>query len=411
MGDLPRKVSLRLLRDWETSSQYIADLLESYRQSDTSRSDRSSVQRLTYSVVRNQNLLHYWIGKYTRKRPDPTIRRILSQGFAELMLLDTPPHAAIGETVNLAPKHARSLVNAVLRNADRDRASLEKELPHLPPEVRWSIPRFLWDRWVEQFGEPEASSLCQWNHQPAVNYLRLNRLRPLPGVSFEKANLTPREGWRGFFHAPSDWPAEWIAQGHAYFQDPSTSCAIEALALKPGLCILDACAAPGGKTFAIAEALENQGDIWAADRSPNRLERMRDNLSRLGVKAHLFQHDWTEPPPEHLPRQFDRVLLDAPCSNSGVIRRRIDVPHRLTPQDYVQVTQLQKGLLHALAPLVAPQGRLVYSICSMDREESGALIQSFLKEHPEFSEGTSRLTLPWKDGVDGSFAVALHRTG
>ncbi|MFT5469252.1 MAG: 16S rRNA (cytosine967-C5)-methyltransferase [Verrucomicrobiales bacterium] len=406
-----RRVALGLLREWEKGNSFAADLIErGVRRGKLEPKDRGFVQQLLYSVLRNRTLLDYFAATFADGKLDPRTARVLQFGLAEAFLLGSAPHALVNETVSLAPAWSRRIVNAILRRATDEtvkQASLA-EIETLPPEVRWSTPLWLWKRWVGQFGEADAEALCRWNNLPAPVYIRLNPLNPPPG---ESENLDPSQ-FDGYQKVVGDLPKDWLASGQAYAQDPSTAHAIQLLDAQPGQTVLDACAAPGGKTFAIACAMKNEGRIIAADRDSERVERMRGNLDRLGVSiADPQVIDWLEPLPDSLAgTKFDRILVDAPCSNTGVMRRRIDVRWRIKPAEFDRLRKTQLQLLSALTPLLAPGGRLVYSTCSIDEEENSQLVGEFAEGlSEEFKLVDSAAIFPWKDGCDGAFAAAIDR--
>ncbi|MBA3650359.1 MAG: methyltransferase domain-containing protein, partial [Chthoniobacterales bacterium] len=178
--------------------------------------------------------------------------------------------------------------------------------------------------------------------------------------------------------------------------------------------VLDACAAPGGKAACLAEMMQNQGTLIAADQDETRLRRLRDNFERLGVvQARTVRCDWTDPESvqaaNFAPESFDKILLDVPCTNTGVMRRRVDVRWRLRPEDFARMPRQQGAILEAVAPLLRPGGALVYSTCSLEPEENEQLIAAFLRARPEFRLTKSAQTLPFRDTVDGAFAAECRR--
>ncbi|WP_156346310.1 RsmB/NOP family class I SAM-dependent RNA methyltransferase [Verrucomicrobium spinosum] len=283
-------------------------------------------------------------------------------------------------------------------------------MDRLPIAERTSHPSWLAERWTKQFGKSAAEALCEWDQQPASTYVRVNQLHPQPLTPEEVLPLEPIS-FPGFFRADT-LPREWLASGRCYAQDPSTVIACDLLAPQPGETILDACAAPGGKSAYLAQKMQNQGRILTCDSVPRRLQRMQQNLERLNVTiAENRQVDWTKPlPPIWKGVQVDRILLDAPCSNTGVMRRRVDVRWRLDPEVFVEMAQLQTKILSTLSPLLKSGGSLVYSTCSLDREENEDIIASFLVAHPEFKLVETRSSLPWRDGFDGAFAALLLKS-
>jgi 16S rRNA (cytosine967-C5)-methyltransferase len=206
-------------------------------------------------------------------------------------------------------------------------------------------------------------------------------------------------------------PNEALELGHCYIQDPSTAASSILLEPKPGERVLDACAAPGGKTAYLAELMKNDGFILACDRDPGRIRTMQENLERLGISvAHYAQHDWAKGDPPPGAAAFDRILVDAPCSNTGVMRRRVDVRWRLTADDFLRMQEEQRGILRGTVPLLKPGGVLVYSTCSIEPEENEEVV-SLLTQEFSFLKLVEQVSLlPFRDDFDGAFAAKLVRS-
>jgi 16S rRNA (cytosine967-C5)-methyltransferase len=202
-----------------------------------------------------------------------------------------------------------------------------------------------------------------------------------------------------------------LDSGHCYIQDPSTAIACQLLDAKPGEKILDACAAPGGKTAYLAQLMQNRGVIISCDRDRERLQILKDNVGRLGATiVHAVRHDWMR---NDLPKEiasiapFDRVLVDAPCTNTGVIRRRIDVRWRLRPGDFSRMSNEQLIISRAVLRLLKPGGILVYSTCSLESEENEKVVRRLRAELPTLGLQAEKDSLPFRDGFDGAFAAKL----
>ena len=264
--------------------------------------------------------------------------------------------------------------------------------------------------------------MCEWNNRPAPIYARINHLK----VSDEDflaeagpardADSTPqlRDGVPAKnFRRLTTIPNDALAAGHCDIQDPSTAAACLLLDPRPGERVLDACAAPGGKTGYIAELMNNEGVILAGDRDAGRIGTLRDNLEHLGVKiAQFIRHDWTggEPAPEIAAiSPFDRILVDAPCSNTGVMRRRVDLRWRLSPEDFARMQQEQLRIIKATIPLLKSGGVLVYSTCSIEPEENEEVVRTITEQFPSLKLVDQISLLPFRDGVDGAFAAKLLR--
>ena len=404
-----RKLALDILLECSQGDAYAHDLIDRHASRlRLEHRDAAFLHTLVFSVLRNVLLLDTWLDEVCdNKRLETRVHWLLRLGVAQLLLLEMAAHAAVNETVNLAQGKSRSLVNAVLRRAEREKATLLAKVSSMPLEDRCSHPGWLIERWNEQLGEDATVKLCEWDQQPADTFIRINRLHPEPLTADDTAAISPT-GHPEFFHVPQP-PRDWLAAGRCYVQDPSTSVACELLDPQPGDIVLDACAAPGGKTAYLAQLMRNKGRIIACDSSPRRIKRLQENLERLHVTiAETPVIDWTKSGARAFGGlQFDRILVDAPCSNTGVMRRRVDVRWRLQPWSFKEMVQQQTLILENLLPLLKPGGSLVYSTCSLDREENEGVIEALLQAHPNLKLKETERTTPWDDAVDGAFAARL----
>jgi 16S rRNA (cytosine967-C5)-methyltransferase len=280
--------------------------------------------------------------------------------------------------------------------------------------VRSSHPQFLIDRWMQRFGAENTAALCEWNNRPAPIYARINRLH-ISGDEFlsqhtDAEQLAQHDNFARLATVPDDA----LARGHCYIQDPSTAAACLLLGPLPGQKVLDACAAPGGKTGYLAELMQNEGLLVACDRDDGRIRTLRDNLERLGVQiARFARHDWTsnEPLPDTVAISlFDRILVDTPCSNTGVMRRRVDLRWRLIPKDFLRMQREQLRILRGTIPLLKTGGVLVYSTCSIEPEENEQVVDAIAQEFPFLKFVEQVRLLPFREGYDGAFAAKLRRT-
>ncbi len=404
-----RALAIKALCEWRDGHRFIdailQDLLARYP---LPSADRGFATELVYGVVRQLALLDFWIGRLRPRPVDDEARDLLRLGLYQLFLLRTPGHAAVFETVALAAARQRPLVNAVLRSAQRRMDELSAAAAAAPLEIRQSHPAFLMARWTRQYGAEAAAALCEWNNQPAPIYARRNPLRAAAGEVSEDA-LAEAPGFARVHEIP--WEA--LARGECYLQDPSTRVACELLDPQPGEVVLDACAAPGGKAALLAALMKNRGQLVACDRDAARVKTLRENLDRLGVtNACILQRDWLTAGASFeagTSSQFDRILLDAPCTNTGVMRRRVDVRWRLRADDFTRMAREQFGILRALFPLLKPGGTLVYSTCSLEREENEDVVAKTLAEFPGLELSEQKAVLPFRDGFDGAFAARLTR--
>ena len=366
--------------------------------------ERAFVQDLVYTTIRRIRPLRKILGALMKQWPKGELEALLYVGAAQILYMpDVPDFAAVSETVDAAkgcenPSIAK-VVNGVLRNVIRRRGEFEKMIASAPLEERESFPTALVRRWERRFGAENAARLCEWHNTPAETFLARR------DGSFAKLERGQRvEDVAGF------------AEGDFIVQDPGTRIAVDLLDPKPGERILDACAAPGGKTVQIAW---RGAEVTACEVNPKRRRRLEENLARLklgvevipelplvgtplrGVRGRLGE----TPLPDH----FDKVLVDAPCSNTGVLRRRPDARWNWSEEKLAALVKLQAEILDACAPRVAPGGLLVYSTCSNEPEENEAQVTAFLERHPEFSLEESRESLPFESGTDGAFAARLRR--
>lgn len=402
-----RQAAVSALRAWAKGHDYAETLIDRHaHRRMLSSSDRGLLQAILFGVLRHRRLLDHWIGKLRDGKVDAETRDVLRVGLCQLLILNLPDHAAVNETVEAGKANVRSLVNAVLRRATVSRKRLLEEMDDVPKPVAYSHPDWLYNRWRAAFGTHDAIAMMEWDNQPAQNYFRVNPLAPAP----ESLPGTPVENAPDYYQLEGPLPSALLAGGAVYIQDPATRHCVDLLAPQPGERILDACAAPGGKAFLIAAAMGSADGLVCTDSNEKRLPRLQENLQRLHASsAEISVHDWTQPAPEKWHQAFDGILLDVPCSNTGVIRRRVDVRWRLQSPDIEKIAVTQRKILENAVPCLKPGGRIVYSTCSIEREENLAVVEAFLADHPDFELRESREALPFRDHTDGAFAACLAR--
>jgi 16S rRNA (cytosine967-C5)-methyltransferase len=407
-----RRAAVSALRAWAKGHAYMDSLIERQAAKNSlSKQDRALLQSIVSAVLRNRRLLDHWIAQLRRGKLDHETRDILRVGLAQLLILGIADHAAVNETVNCGKAPVRGLINAVLRQCIARRKSLLEELDNLSPALRYSHPDWLWKRWKKSFGAEKAAQILEWDNQPAITYGRVNPLHPDAAATVAAyEHATPVENVEGFYVIEGSPPGEWMKRGLVYIQDPATRHCVDLLAPQPGECILDACAAPGGKAAMIAAMMHNEGEIICTDSNEKRLPRLERNLQNLGISiAKVQAHDWTEPAPEQWHGKFDAILLDIPCSNTGVIRRRLDVRWRLQSETITSLIETQRSILKNALPCLKKEGRMVYSTCSIDTEENHDLIAAFIKEHANWHIDKEHQALPYRDHTDGAYAARLSQ--
>ena len=392
--------------------------------------ERARCQHLVFGVVRHFGRLESELGRLIVHPPRFSTRAVLFvAGFELLEAKGTPEadglaakivHHAVEQTKTLASPAEARLVNAVVRKLvvalagpapAKGKAATAAALAEY-----FSHPEWLVAMWLKEFGADATRALLEWNQQPATVYARWR------GVDAAEARpewLKPTQ-WEGFFEVES---GKWtkveplLRSGKLYLQDPGTRLAVGLLAPQAGETVLDVCAAPGGKSLLIADTMKS-GKVVAMDLPGTRIDRLKENLARAnGVEVALVQADVLAEPVmalrEHaLPESFSAVLIDVPCSNTGVMRHRADVKWRLQEGDFKKHPKQQLALLHAAARLVAPGGRLVYSTCSIAAAENERVITEFFNSRAggPFKLEASVQSFPWVTGHDGAAAFLLRRS-
>ncbi|HZR35901.1 MAG TPA: 16S rRNA (cytosine(967)-C(5))-methyltransferase RsmB [Nevskia sp.] len=356
--------------------------------------DLSLLKALAYGVVREHRLLDTLAASLLQKPlcEEPALQALLACGLYQLRAMRVPEHAAVGETVaaaqDLDKPWAKGLVNAVLRRYQRERAAIDGRLP-VTAGVRQSYPDWLVAALKADWPDGWRTVLAGGN-EPGPLTLRVNRrlgtredyLRDLAAAGIEAAAVAEApEAVR----LASPLPVEQIpgfAAGRVSVQDASAQLAAELLGARPGQRVLDACAAPGGKAAHLLEQVPEL-ELLAVDSDAQRLERVRGNLDRLGLEARLLAADAAKPTVWWDGKPYDRILLDAPCSGTGVIRRHPDIKWLRRDSDIPRMAELQLRLLRALWPLLAQGGVLVYATCSILKAEGEEPLRAFLDTHAD----------------------------
>ncbi len=395
---------------------------------------------LALGVCRRHLYLLYFIKSLVKRMPSVEVSTILEMGLFQMFFMDVPDHAAVSTSVGLskaANLHEGSarLVNAVLRAARRS------GLPALPPQrirrvsIENSVPEWLVRRWFDVYGGDRAEAMAKSTLERPAEWIRVNLQKISAPVLVQKLGMTGAsilydryvlipEGVKLKALLESDS----FANGEFSLQNPSAYEVVKLLSLKPGLKVWDACAAPGGKSALMAE-MEPSLDILASDVSEQRASMMNDLMGRLGLSNIRVQcidvlacnggvaggtpaegvADAARGRSEGEASPFDRILLDVPCSNMGVIARRPESVYRLTPESVKELADLQFRLLESATAMLAKDGILVYATCSPDPEETTKVINRFVKEHPEFVKAGDAVLPGAVDArFDGFFAQALE---
>ncbi len=421
---------MRVLQRHGEGSRWLESLLEEeLARTALAPADRALLHELTFGVVRWQRTLDWLIARKTAGRTQKNLLQILLRlGLYQLFWLDRiPDHAAVNDTVQLARELGfgpqSGFVNALLRGCLRQRVSLERELEELKnrdPALGYSHPSWVCERWMGRWGPENGRALLEWNNTPPAVFVRVNRLRTTAeelaahwqgeGVRFERREYD----WTGpelvfeLASHPALATLPSFRQGLFYVQDPSTLLAVRELDPQPGDAVLDLCAAPGGKTTFIAQLMRNQGAVTAEEPDPERGQLIRENCDRLGVTCVRVLRPTASIHAAEA-AAFDRILVDPPCSNSGVMRRRVELRWRIQLAELERLRGLQLDLLRRAAARLKPGGTLVYSTCSLEPEENGAVVREFLSGQPGFRLETERELTPFVERVDGAYVARMCR--
>jgi 16S rRNA (cytosine967-C5)-methyltransferase len=444
----PRHAAATLLLEIEQHQAFADQLIHRELSAGVlSGPDRGLFTEIVYGVLRRRGTLDHIIGQFSKQPPgklEPSVLILLRTGLYQIFFLDrVPVSAAVNETVNLATvmiPRAKGFINAVLRSADRGRDTISYPDREGDPAgflaAIYSHPRWLVEQWLAQIGQVESEALAAaMGEQPPltarVNSLILSRDELRAKLGAAGIGATPcryshlglkLEGAGGVELLPG------FQEGEFTIQDESSQLAALFLDPQPGERVLDLCAAPGGKATFLAQLMENRGSIIACDLTEAKLCRVVESTARLGISIISTRLGDATAPPAEFREGFHRVLVDAPCSGLGVIRRNPEGKWRKGPQDLARLAVTQKKILKGAADFVASGGRLLYATCSTSEAENECIVDGFLAGHPEFVLEDGRELFPhladlftergmfrsWPhrhDGMDGFFAARLWKKG
>lgn len=429
-----REIALDVLNRVEEQQSYSnLELRHVLDKADLSAADAGLVTELVYGTIQHRLTLDFVLSHFVGgKKIQTWVRNLLRLSLYQIRFLDRiPERAAVHEAVEIAKRRGHqgisAMVNGVLRNVLRNpdvwdqkpRGDAAKQIA-----VEYSHPEWLVRQWLKVYGTETTRAICEANNLPPHPSIRVNRLKTT------REDLLARLTQEGKVAQPSALspdgillaggnPAksDWFRQGYCTVQDESSMLVALAVAPKPGMRVLDACAAPGGKTTHLAERMDNRGEIVASDIHPHKRDLIAQAASRLGITIiEPLVSDALDLPEKGL-GSFDRILLDAPCSGFGVIRRKPDLKWNKTPEDVKEIAKLQYQLLVRLSAMLEPDGRLVYSTCTIEPEENQEIVRRFVREHPEFViDDTLGKDLPdavteLLDGTGGCLQILPHHFG
>jgi len=441
-----RDVAVEILLQIEKNQAYSNLLLNTMiKKHKVNEKDIGLLTEVVYGTIQRRDTLDYFLANYIKKakKLELWVKILLRVSLYQMVYLDrVPDRAVLYEAVEIAKKRGHkgiaSLVNGVLRSIQReglpDLNEITNENERLA--IRTSHPLWLVDKWVKQFGFSETEKMCEANLIPPSQTARVNQMKVGVNDLIEQLNANDIPARRGDLSEDAIKGlkgnlalTEAFTEGNLTIQDESSMLVARALNPQPGEMILDACAAPGGKSTHIAERMQGSGIVHSLDLHEHKVKLIKQQADRLGlnnIQAEAL--DSRKASERFQPESFDRILVDAPCSGFGVLRRKPDIKYTKTNEDIVRLAKLQLEILQEVAPLLKKGGVLVYSTCTIDKEENSDVVEAFLANHQEFSrvesvnaylpekirpyiiKGEVQI-LPHYFGTDGFYIASLRKKG
>ncbi|MFT9817277.1 16S rRNA (cytosine(967)-C(5))-methyltransferase RsmB [Lysinibacillus sp. NPDC056185] len=437
-----RDATLSILLAVDKNQAYSNLLLnETIKRHKIEAKDRALLTEITYGTLQYKMTLDYYLEPFIRGSVDHWVRWLLRLSLYQMHYLTRiPPHAAVNEAVEIAKRRGHkgiaSMVNGILRSILRQGVASTDDIkdPIERLAIETSHPEWLVQRFVDNYGIEVAAEMLHENNVPPVQTVRVNTTKASveqaiasieeEGLAAKRSELMPE-----CLHVTNGQPARTKAfqEGLITIQDESSMIPANVLHPSPGMRVLDMCAAPGGKTTHIAEIMKNEGSILATDLHPHKLDLIDHNTDRLGIDiVETAPIDGRKAPDFLQPESFDAILVDAPCSGLGVMRRKPDIKYTKREEDLESLQKIQLALLDAATKVLKIDGKLVYSTCTVDKRENEGTVEAFLTTHPEM-EAIQLESLPTKlaekqangmlqvfpqdCGSDGFFVAAFRKKG
>lgn len=401
--------------------------------------DRALLTELTYGTLQYKMTLDYYLQPFIKGKLDDWVLQLLRLSLYQIHYLDRiPDHAAVNEAVNIAKKRGHKgisgavngILRSILREGVRSTEEITDDVERLSIET--SHPLWMVKRFVSQYGFDTTEKMLIENNEPPVQTLRVNLFKRTveqvlslftqEGYTVAQSNIIPECIYLINGQAAKSTAFE---KGFVTIQDESSMIPAYVLQAEPGMTVLDMCSAPGGKTTHIAEKMKNTGKLVAMDIHQHKLKLVKENADRLGFSfIETVEMDGRKALELYPEESFDRILVDAPCSGLGVMKRKPDIKYTKSEKDFTTLKPIQLNLLESAYKLLKPDGILVYSTCTVDREENEGTTELFLQEHPDmelqaFPEVIKNIKEQPKDGIlqlfpqdlrsDGFYVAALHK--
>lgn len=382
----------------------------------------TELKKILSATIKNLSLIDFFIQKVIQKKLSKfslKTRNILRLAICEMLILKEPEYAIINSYVELAKsedKKAKNFINWALREYTRSRKNISLKELDFTERVRigYSQPLWLVEKWIKEFGEANTIKLCAFYNKPPNLVLRSNlinishnKLKELFDINNIKYSQSSIDDCLILEHQGSVKQIPGYNEGYWTAQGESSALVSHVLDPKGGEEILDVCAAPGGKTTHIASLTNNKAQITSLDVNGKRLEKISENIKRLGIKnVKLIEADASK---VAFGKEFDKVLIDAPCSNTGVLGKRVDARWKRKQSDIQQLCNLQYQILNNISQYVKQGGEVVYSTCSIEKEENVDLIHKFLKNNNNYNLLEMIKIYPFENNFDGFFIAKLVR--
>lgn len=442
MKNNARKIAIKILRQIEVDEQFShLTLKEILHTSDVSDIDRRFIVNIVYGVLENKLLLDFYIRKLSSTRfgkINHEIVNVLRTGLYQLAFMDrVPDSAAVNESVKLAKKvapHYGGFVNGILRSFIRADKKIElpdrKKHPLTYLSIRYSHPEWMVSKWVEAYGESFAEELLKANNNVPDLWIRVNTLKINPealmatleeaGVEVEQSSVIKDAIRIKSLNENAIDKLVGYKEGWFTVQDISSMCVAEISEVAPGDFVVDVCAAPGGKSTHLAQKMNNKGTIISRDLYPQKLDLIKETRDRLGIEIIETQVFDAMQFDDRLLDKADTVLVDAPCSGFGIIRRKPDIKYNRTIEDIGHLIEMQYKILETSSSYVKKGGYLIYSTCTINTDENAAIVEKFLDHHPQYD--LVKITgVPWVNdqgmvelypnlqGTDGFFIAKMKK--
>lgn len=445
-----RDFAYSILNRIETENAYVNILLDSVlKKNNIVKPESSILTELVYGILRQKRCLDWILNQFLKENNNPLplrLQNIFRIGIYQILFMNSiPDYAAVNETVKLAVRNRfasrKNFINAVLRNIIRNKSNITYPDAHSDLiqylGVKYSHPDWIIKIFLEQYGDEDTARLCEINNQPApitikINTLKISiddyiRLLIRNNISYQLSPYVNDGLLLESSLAIRNLPG--YTDGLFHIQDISSQLICRLVEPKPNEIILDLCAAPGGKTFTLAQQLNQTGQIIALDIHPGRLKLLHNTAMKLGLNnIQTYCHDATKNLSDIITKPVDKILIDAPCSGLGVLRRKPDARWNKSPENIPKLLELQNKLLYNSIHYLKNNGIVVYSTCTLNKEENENQIQLFLSHNPEFhripankylSKSAQKMvtksgylsTLPHRDNTDGIFGSCLQKGG